>query len=186
MKRNLGLLILASVIAVMPFASAYWNGLGFGYGFSPSDLLDNEWAVFLILFAIFYSTIYASLGKVFKDNKAAPAIIALALALLVTAGIQKQWTFLEQPIMLWALILAVVLVLVTFFRAMNVGPVMFIGVFLLLAGLWGSIKDSIGYMLPYAMISFFDSLQGFAWAIIIAGLVFISYGFVKTHSAREK
>ena len=191
MKSKLNsVLILGSglFLLILPLVSAYWGGgySGWGPNFRPADLLENEWTIFVILFAIFYTTIFASLGKVFHENKAVPAILALAISFLVTAGIQKQWMFLEQPIMLWALILAVLLVLLTFFRAMKIGPVMFFGVLFLLAGLWGSIGDSMGVILPYGAVSFLDSINNFRWIILIAGIALIGYGLAKTHSMEEK
>lgn len=172
MRKNLALMILFSLLAVLPLASAYWYG-----SFLASDLLDNEWVIFTVLFAIFYTTIYASLGKVFKENKAVPAVLALALAFLVTAGIQRQWMFLEKPIMFWALILTIALVLLTFFKAMQVGPAALFGLIALLIGLWPITRSSAGmggiYSMPYWLVSFLDSITSPPWGtiILIVGIV---------------
>lgn len=188
MRKKIALMIFFSIMAVLPLASAYWYS-GW-YGGSPNmlaDLLENEWVIFVILFAIFYTTIFTSLGKVFQGNKSAPAVIALALSFLVTAGIQRQWMFLEKPIMYWALILTLALVVLTFFRAMRIGPAGLIGLILLLVGLWPFIKNSMGISglagLPYGLITFLDSINGFFWiALIIAGLLLVIFNSFKKDS----
>lgn len=189
MKKSFMVMILVSLFAVLPLATAYWYS-GW-YGGSPNmlaDLLENEWVIFVILFAIFYTTIFTSLGKVFQGNKSAPAVIALALSFLVTAGIQRQWMFLEKPIMYWALILTLALVILTFFRAMQIGAAGLIGLILLLVGLWPIIKSSMGIGalagLPYGLVTFLDSINGFFWiALIIAGLWLVIFNSFKQRSS---
>src|SRR3989338_6555844 len=175
------------LLFALPLVSAYWGGYSsWGYGwFRTADLLENEWVIFSMLFAIFYATIFASLGKVFKENKAVPAVISLALAFLVTAGIQRQWMFLERPIMFWALILTIALVLLTFFRAMKIGPAMFFGVLFILVALWGTVKSSISTMLPYGIVSFIDSIGPFRWIFGLIGIGLIGYSWSKSASRAE-
>lgn len=186
------LMILFSLLAALPFASAYWYGGWYGGSFLASDLLNNEWVIFTVLFAIFYTTIYASLGKVFKENKAVPAVLALAVAFLVTAGIQRQWMFLEQPIMFWALILTIALVLLTFFKAMQIGPAGLFGLIALLIGLWPTTRGSSGIgsisSMPYWLVSFLDAITSPPWGalILIAGIVTTAMALFQSFKKEEK
>ena len=181
-----GVFILGSCLLLfaLPLVSAYWGGWSYGW-FRPADLLENEWIIFTMLFAIFYATIFASLGKVFMENKAVPAVISLALAFLVTAGIQRDWMFLERPIMFWALSLTLLLVLLTFSRAMKVGPAMFFGVLFILVALWDAVKSSIMSMLPYGIVSFLESIGPFRWIFGLIGIGLIGYGWSKSASRIE-
>jgi putative flippase GtrA len=166
---------------LVPLARAQWYGY---FPLKPAELVQNEWAIFTVLFAIFYSAIYFSLGNVMKGNKAAPAVIAIAISFLVTAGIQRNWTFLERPIMFWALILALVLVVLTFFRAMAIGPAGLVGLILLLLGFWPIVKNSIGInsiaMFPYWLVSFLDTLSPFAMWMLIIGIVAVLWAWFKS------
>ncbi len=187
MRKKLALMILFSIMAALPVASAYWYG-GYGSSFLFADLLNNEWVIFTVLFAIFYTTIYASLGRVFKENKAVPAVLALALSFLVTAGIQRDWVLLEKPIMFWALILTIALVLLTFFRAMQVGPAALFGLIALLIGLWPTTRSSAGIgaisSMPYGLVSFLDAITSPPWGtiIFIVGIVMTATSLFKSLS----
>lgn len=191
MKSRFALIFLfiLTTSLVLPLAMAqFWNA--YYPIMMPADLLENEWVIFTILFAIFYVTIYVSLGKVMKGNKMAPAVVAVALAFLITAGIQRQWMFLEKPIMYWALILTIILVGLTFFRAMAIGPVALTGLVLLLVGLWPFIRNSLTIggraLLPYGLIRFLDAISPLALILLIVGFVLVCWGWLKSLSAKRQ
>lgn len=173
MKKLLPLLFL-SLIVVMPFAAAQ-----FYYAYmNPSDLLDNPWFIFTVFFAVFFGVIYTSLGRVIGGTT--PALVAsAAISFLISAGVQKNWYFWQQPIMFWAVALIVVLILMTFIKILigggGVSPWIFFGVLLLFWGIWPFIKNllPIGAIesMPYGLIEFLNSTWLLALIVVIIGFI---------------
>lgn len=178
-------LILLSLVLVMPLVSAQ-----FYYGFlNPSDLLDNPWFIFTAFFAVFFGVIYMSLGRVLGGTTPT-LVIAAALGFVIAAGVQKNWFFLQQPIMFWAVILVVTLIALTFikflFGGQGASPWLVLGFIAVLWGLWPFLKnllpiDAIS-TIPYSVVEFLDSTWFFALIVAVVGLIF----WAKINKARIK
>ena len=87
-KRNLFLAIITGLFLIS-FASAYYGSYN---SFSLSDLLNNidsSTMLLGVLFIVSFAFLNFSLLKIFKDNKATAGIVAFALSLLITYGINK-------------------------------------------------------------------------------------------------
>lgn len=168
-------LILLSLVLVMPLVSAQ-----FYYGFlNPSDLLDNPWFIFTAFFAVFFGVIYLSLGRVLGGTTPT-LVIAAALGFVIAAGMQKNWYFLQQPVMFWAVILVVALIALAFIKFLFGGegtnPWVVLGFVFVLWGLWPFLKnllpiDAIS-SIPYSVVEFLDNTWFIALIIAIAGLIF--------------
>lgn len=90
-KRYL-FLILFLIILALPLISAYTSGWGgFGYYRSPMDYLQNDWVIFGIIFILFFTIIYYTTNKSFK-NPPSSAVIAAALSLFIAMALaQRGW-----------------------------------------------------------------------------------------------
>jgi hypothetical protein len=178
-------LIFLSLILVVPFVSAQFY---YGY-FNPSDLLDNPWFIFTAFFAVFFGVIYASLGRVIGGTTPT-LVIAAAIALVISAGMQRNWYFLQQPIMFWAVLLIVLLVASVFIKVLFGGGGMtslwvMIGLLLILWGLWPFFKNMLPIdavaSIPYQLIEFLDRTWFLAFVVLIVGSIigFRAWGYFK-------
>jgi len=158
----------------MPFVSAqfYYNYL------NPSDLLDNPWFIFTVFFAVFFGVIYISLGRVLGGTTPT-LIISAAIAFAVSAGVQRNWYILEQPVMFWAVILIAGLIIATFAKLLmggeGVNAIVIGGVIATIWGLWPFLKDFlplnvIGNM-PYELVDFLDNTWPYALIVAVTGLI---------------
>lgn len=171
--------IFIMLLGFMPLVCAQWGWYGVP---SPEHWLDNPWFIFVILFAVFFATIFISLGRVFKGNPAPAAVIAAALSFLISSGVQRDWQFLQQPIMFWALIVVFALAVLTFLRAAALGPLGSTGLVLAILGSWPYIKNSLSSnmvaALPYGLVNFFDSISGFFSVLLVIGIICFIWGFL--------
>lgn len=175
MNKLLPLIFLSLIVAV-PFAAAQFY---YGY-FNPSDLLDNPWFIFVAFFAVFFGVIYTSLGKVIGGT--APAlVISAAIALVISAGMQRNWYFLQQPIMFWGGILIALLVVIIIYRLFQ-GQINLKGILLLLVvfvGIWPFIKSTLPFdffaRLPVGVIEFLDSFSPLALILMIIYFVIVLF-----------
>ncbi|MFH1248566.1 MAG: hypothetical protein V1660_00245 [archaeon] len=175
------LIALFSIILAIPLVSAQ-----FYYGsFNPADLLNDQWFIFTAFFAVYFGVIYTSLGKV-MGGAAPTLVVSAALAFLISAGMQRNWYLLEQPIMIWAVILIIGLILISFMKFIFGGDIKrgfiyLIGFLIVLMGLWpfykGFIPMEVIAEMPYSMIEFLDS----AWliALIVGVGILIFFGALK-------
>jgi hypothetical protein len=174
--------LISSIVNIVSLPAVYaqfgWYAIP-----GPEYWLDNPWVVFTVFFAIFFATIYVSLGRVFKGNVAPAAVIAAALSFVISAGIQRDWQFLQKPIMFWALILLLILAILTFFKAIALGPIGSIGLILIICGSWPYIKDtlSVGAIssMPYGLISFLDSISIFLAVLFYIGIILFGVAFFR-------
>ena len=112
-KTSTTIIAIISTLFLIPIISAYsysgFNGFGnFGFYGSPLDLFQNEWTMFIILFAVFFATIFYTLYKVFK-NKGVAAVISVGLSVLIVVAITERGliqTYGGGEISSWALFLA--------------------------------------------------------------------------------
>ncbi len=188
MKRVVALFL--SLLSAFPIVSAQF-GFGYGYLPSPSQWLENEYLVFIIFFAIFFAIIHLSLSRVFSGNPMPSIIIAAALSFLIAASMQRNWYFLEKPILLWALFLIIALVILVVVKAF-MGGIGIRGLLIaiaLLVGLWPFIKSVAPYeamsALPYGLTSFLDVI--WFWALLLfAILAIIGYKLWGYHRAVQR
>lgn len=182
MKR---VFVLLFILFAIPLVSAqFW----YGYLPPPSQWLENEYLVFILFFAIFFATIHLSLSRVFSGNPMPSIIIAAALGFLISASMQRQWYFLEKPILFWALGLIAALIVLVVVRAF-MGGIGLRGVLIAIAllwGLWPFIKSVAPYesvsAMPYGLTTFLDATWFFAVIIFII-IVIISYKIWGYHRA---
>lgn len=136
MKKGFVALVFLSLIELV---SAYngWGG-SWSYGFSPSELLQNEWVLFALVFLLFFAIIYLAIGKPFKENRMAALVIAAIISFLIASAFTQRAYFykgLSEEVFNWVLILAVLIAIVFILRATLyfIGP---IGFAITLLGLW--------------------------------------------------
>lgn len=174
MKKLFPMLFL-SLILVMPFASAQFY---YSY-FNPSDLLDNQWFIFTAFFAVFFGVIYTSLGRVLGGTTPT-LIIAAAIAFVVSAGMQRDWYILQQPIMLWATVLLAAFMILTFLKFFfrgegKKGIWILLFSLLLFWGLWPFFKNTLPIesieFIPYGLIDFLDATAPLILIIAIGGSI---------------
>jgi len=87
-KGSLFLAIITGLFLIS-FASAYYGSYS---SFSLSNLLDSidsSTMLLGVLFIVFFAFLNFSLLKIFKENKATAGIVAFALSILITYGINK-------------------------------------------------------------------------------------------------
>ena len=89
MKKSF--LLLTLVLISLPFVSAY-NGFGY-YWYSPSQLLDNEWFVFGLIFIVIFAITYFALGKTMKENKGAAVVISAVIGLFISVAVSRRSYF---------------------------------------------------------------------------------------------
>lgn len=175
MKKLLPLVSL-SLILITPLVAAQ-----FYYGYlNPSDLLNNPWFIFTAFFAVFFGVIYTSLGRVLGGTTPT-LVVAAALAFVISAGVQKNWYFLEQPIMFWAVVLVVALIALAFIKFIvggeGVSPWILGGFIATVWGLWPFWKNLLPFdsllSIPYSVTEFLDATWPIALIVAIAGLIFI-------------
>jgi len=104
------LLALALLIS-LPFVSAY-NGWGW---YSPSDLLNNEWLFFALVFMAFFAFTYFALGKSMKEAKGSAITISVIISLFIATAISQRarfYGYMGESIGGWLLVVAVILALI--------------------------------------------------------------------------
>ena len=177
MNKNILLMGFAlSLILALSFVNAQYYGF-YGYN-TPAQWLENELVIFGLLFTIFFATIYYSLGNVIKGSPIVPGIIAASLAFLISAGIQREWYFLQKPILFWALILGTLLVIATLLRALGLKVGGLAILVLLFSAVWGSwpfIEQGYGWKLrsylPFGLTRFFDNTSIIGLGIFIIATI---------------
>lgn len=164
------------LLAILPLAAAQYYG-GSNY-IVPSELLNNQYVVFGLFFALFFAAIYFALGRTFQGNIMVPAVIAAVMAFIIAAGAQQNWVFMQKPIMFWAMLLAAALVVVILilgfmkYGGLEAGLGIVFGIY----GLWPIIKSSLGagtiYNMPYEVTNFLDKTW---WIGLIIAIIMILY-----------
>ena len=115
---------------------------------------------------------------VIKGSPIVPGIIAASLAFLISAGIQREWYFLQKPILFWALILGTLLVIATLLRALGLKVGGLAILVLLFSAVWGSwpfIEQGYGWKLrsylPFGLTRFFDNTSIIGLGIFIIATI---------------
>ncbi|MFA5174235.1 MAG: hypothetical protein WC438_03565 [Candidatus Pacearchaeota archaeon] len=209
MKRGLSLILVSSIIilSVLPTILAYsysWSPFNsWGY-YTPSQLLDNEWFVFFIIFLIVFAFVYLSLSGMFRrnikdkyhpwlheseQNKGAIAVIAGAVALLAAAAVTRQGFisgYLGNTLTTWITLIAIIFVIVLsipFHRKLSqyTGN----GIALIIVGIsvWILLKtinlnELTAYTLPYDIQNLYEIIISYPVIIlvIIAGIAWAIAG----------
>ena len=165
------------------------------YNFSPSELLQNEWVVFIGVFLIVFAMVFLALSRQFsskkknkmmpwltetESNKAIPGIIALVIAFFSAAAFVKN-NLIEgifgEAITVWIFLLVLivlVILFIPFYKALkqNVGEG--IAIFIILFGVWAVLKfgfDPYQYNLPYDFYEIYDFVIApiFLFILIVVG-----------------
>ena len=118
--------LIIGTILLCSLVSAY-NGWGYGWPWSPSDLLNNEWVLFFGIFLLVFTVVYLSVSRMFtsvkskenfpwiKEKKIATgpaAVISLVVALFVAAAVSQKirvYGYFGEEIGSWIIIFAVLL-----------------------------------------------------------------------------
>lgn len=102
--------ILWAFVLGLPLVSAYTT---FSYYLrTPGDLLNNEWFLFILIFAIFFAVIYYSVSKTFTGNKGVAVVLSGAIAILIAGAVSRRawyYGYLGETIGSWMFILAAVI-----------------------------------------------------------------------------
>jgi len=182
MRSKLGLLV-ASLLTI-PLISAYtW-----GYG-SPFDYFNNEWIKFTAVLVVLFAIIYYFVKKK-TDNTPVSTIVGLGIALLLTIALMKRGildNFLEESIVDWVLIIAIIFVIFFLFyrfafkedmygyRRFSLWRFVFVLVLIALIPLFIDLEQVLPDALMYGpFLDFVELLQGFSSFIFIGlGIVII-------------
>jgi len=174
MKKTISINLVFIFIALIQISLV---NAQFYFPLTPRYWIDNPWVVFTIFFIIFFGIIYISLIKVLGRNPVPSAVIAASISLLVSAGIQREWQFLQKPILFWALAVILLLAFLIIIRVMGIGPMGLTGLLFITIGSWPIIKDSLPTSvvasLPYTLVSFLESASPFFVALFIIGIIII-------------
>jgi len=175
-------LILLLILITLPLVSAY-NGY-----FSPSQLLENEWVIFSLIFLVFFAISFFALARTMKDNKGAALIVSAVVALFIAFAVSRRgffYGYVGETIGNYLLVFALLLGAIILIKAITniVGG---IGLFIALGALWFVFSSLNPFdILPYELLnsrfmSFFNFLagSGFLVLLIIALIVVViaAYG----------
>lgn len=176
---NKKILFILLILSSLPLVSAQsWNSYGYGY-LSPQDLLNNEWVVFGLIFAVFFAVIFFALGKTFRDNLGVAAIVSLALSFFISAIISQRVSFygyIGEDVGGWIFLFAILIIIAFALKALlDLGGA--IGLALGLVGSWFFIRYiDWETLLPYSVATneiFLFVQQWFIGLIVIIIAIFI-------------
>ncbi|MEK6820507.1 MAG: hypothetical protein AABX71_02230 [Nanoarchaeota archaeon] len=148
-------LTLASILILLssPLALAY---NGWGYGFSPSQLFENEWFMFGLIFLVFFAITFFALSRSMRENLGAVAVISAVIGLFAALAISQRarfYGYLGGEIGGWVLVLVLILGFILFIKVITnlVGG---IGLFVILFASWFLLQRLNPYdFLPYEFLS---------------------------------
>ena len=135
-KEGVFICLFLFAILISSLVSAY-NGSGWSW-YSPSDLLNNEWVMFALIFIVFFAIVFFSLAKLMKENKGAAAVISIVISLFIAVSISRRvwfYGYFGEELANWFVIFAVIIGIVFLINIITklLGG---IGLFLVLGGLW--------------------------------------------------
>ena len=174
--------VLFGIIFLMSFVSASLFD-----SISPSNLLDNEWVVFLGIFALVFALVFVSLGNFFTrksgpswmgeksmQNRGAVAVISLIVALFISASVMQRglmYGYLGEDIGSLLLLVVGLFVLIIVIKMLykNFGRW---GLAISLAGVWAlfhflGVDYLIPYSFPYEFIEIYDVVFGWVGGLIL-------------------
>lgn len=172
-------ILIGIILLIIPLVSAQY----YGYYDSPLAIFDNEWAMFGIIFIIFFGIIFYTINRSFK-NVAVSASVAGALSLLIALtmarrGLLLDYTGYEMGSWVMIIVFLIGLAFIARFAYENFGP---IGTGFALMGIWAILRAiDIYEFLPYELLTdnfikiygFITSFFGLA-IIIIAIIIIVS------------
>ncbi|MDD5193345.1 MAG: hypothetical protein PHF67_02045 [Candidatus Nanoarchaeia archaeon] len=168
--------LIAISLILIPMVLAQWGS--WGYYDSPDMLFNNEWVIFAVIMLVFFSVIFYTVNKAFK-NKAVAGTIAIALSLLIAITFSSRGYLynyagsgLGSWIVIFVFLLSMVFLMVFLYE--GIGP---FGPFLGGIGLWFLIANADPYSyLPSELLSssyfytIYDIISRF-WGLIIMLLI---------------
>ncbi len=176
MRSKLGLLV-ASLLTIPLISAQTWGRYG-----SPFDSFDNEWVKFTIVLLVLFFLIYYFVHKK-TDNTPVSVIVGLGIALLLTIALTKRGildNFLEETIVDWVLIIAVLFVIFFLFyklafkedmygyRRFSLWRFIFALILIALIPLFIELEEILPESLMYGpFLDFIELLQGFSSFIFI-------------------
>ncbi len=189
MRSKLGLLV-ASLLTIPLISAQTWGRYG-----SPFDYFDNEWVKFTIVLLVLFFLIYYFVHKK-TDNTPVSVIVGLGIALLLTIALTKRGildNFLEETIVDWVLIIAVLFVIFFLFyklafkedmygyRRFSLWRFIFALILIALIPLFIELEEILPESLMYGpFLDFIELLQGFSSFIFIGLGVLIIYFVFRT------
>ncbi len=175
--------ILILTILLIPLTLAY-NGY---YYLTPSQLLQNQWVVFSLIFLITFAIIFYALGKAMKENTGAAVVVSAGLALFISFALSQRTRFygyLGQEIGSYALIVGL-LILAIFLIKLISGIARGAGLFIALGALWFFVNSIDPYdIFPYKFLTSdfypvwqFIVSQTFLILLVIIFIILIAISF---------
>lgn len=165
--------ILVLVLVSLPFVAAY-NGQGYSY-FSPSQILENEWIVFALIFVGCFAIIYFALERTMKGNRGAVVVIAIVISLFLAVAVSQKtryYGYLGSAIGGWLFIILIVIIFL-FLIKLLMGAVGLAGLLIVLWGVWILMRFLDPYeILPYefltsGILNVYEILAGWLSFIIL-------------------
>ena len=187
--KKIGVFVCSFLFAILisSLASSF-NGYG---NISPSNLLENEWVMFGLIFIIFFAIVFFSLGKVMKENKGAAAVISIAISLFIAVSISRRvwfYGYFGEELSNWFMIFAVIIGIVFLINIVSklLGG---IGLFLTFGGLWYLFsKTNFSDILPYSITDsdwFEFFISGKVLGILIIALIIMLIISIKNKDVRK-
>ncbi|MEM4230586.1 MAG: hypothetical protein QXF25_01800, partial [Candidatus Pacearchaeota archaeon] len=172
------LLIFIESVLVLPVLA--YNGWSYGY-FSPSQLLQNEWVVFGLIFVIFFGLIFIAISRSMKENVVVAGVISIAISLFISLTISQRamfYGYFGEGIGSWIFVIALI-VAIAFFTKFITDLIGGIGLFLSLGFIWLILSNIDPYSLfpfdiiysPYFWLYEFFISQTFLAILVIAFLI---------------
>ena len=192
MRSKLSLLV-ASLLTIPLISAASWGGLG-GYG-SPFDYFNNEWIKFTGVLIVVSLLIYYFVKKK-TDNTPVSLIVGFGLGSLITIALIKRGifdSFLQETIVDWILIIAVLCVIFFLFyklafkddmygkRKFSLWRLIFVLVLIALIPLFVELEEILPDSIMYGPFGdFVEILEGYSNFIFIGLGVLIIYFVLRT------
>ncbi len=143
--------ILILFLFCLPIVFAY-NGW---YWYSPSQLLDNEWFVFALIFIVIFAMTFYALSKTMKENIGVAVVISLVISLFISVTISQRtyfYGYVGETIGNYLLIVAIILGTIILIKTL-ISLIGGIGLFISLFGLWLILRSFDPYdFLPYEIL----------------------------------
>jgi len=114
-KKNLIFSTFGLLILISTFVSAY-GYRNFDYS-NPMGLIQNEWVLFLLIFAVFFSLIFFAISKTFQENRMTAVVISAVLSLIIAASLSEKF-YLRQHFGQWVVLIAILIAVFSVLKIM--------------------------------------------------------------------
>ena len=172
MRSKLNFILAVLLILTIPLISAY-NGYGYD---SLSDILNNEWVIFTLVFLALFGIMYFAMYKPYTTtNKPLIAVISASLSLLITITLLRRgflYSYTGDTLGDWMIIIGFLIAAIALFKFLKryfrkwwwlIGIILII-VFFIVVDMFNVLPESLQYG-PVG--DFIEIIEGFSKLILI-------------------